>query len=39
MINKVYLNKLVRLVEQGVITIEDIKDETYKSKVIEILGA
>lgn len=39
MINQVYLEKLVSLVRQNIITVEQIKDAVYKEEVIKIIGA
>lgn len=39
MINQVYIDKLVSLVKQGIITVEQIKDPIYKEEVIKIIGS
>lgn len=31
--NEVYIEKIIRLITRGVITINDIKDEAYKTEV------
>lgn len=32
--NEAYIIKLISLINQGVITVDDIKNETYKAEVI-----
>ncbi len=36
--NELYIQKLIRLIRNGTITIEDIKDEQYKNEVQARLG-
>lgn len=31
--NELYIKKLISLINQGVITIDDIKNETYKAEI------
>lgn len=38
MINQVYLEKLVSLVKQNIITVDQIKDPLYKEEVIRLIS-
>lgn len=33
MLNELYIEKLLRLINKGIITVEDIKDINYKTEV------